>query len=682
MKPYDLKLAMRQALQFPKTIVTLDFETYYNSADGYSLKKMSTEEYVRDPRFRVHGLAVKLGSRPSHWLAGEANVRKFLKQIPLHKAWCVAQNSKFDGLILTEHFGVRPAMWADTMAMAALLFGNNLPSASLAALAARFLPPELAKDKAALADVDGVEFPTREQMHRLGVYAKGDTDRCRALFDMFCVALLKYRPLELRVVDWVTRMFTNPVLELNPTLLEQTLNAEREAKAAAIESCLAESSKELNSNAKLADLLTGLGVEVPTKISPTTGKTTYAFAKTDKEFTDLQYHENPEVRKLVAARLRVKSNIEETRAAKYLDVALRGTWPVDLNVSGARTTHRFSGGSGGGGNPQNLGRGSPLRQAIIPPKGYHIFAADSSNIELRIAMVIAGENDVVQQWFNPTTRDTFDLYKTFAAYLYNCDVSEVTSDQRKLGKAAMLSLQYGSGAERFMQTAWNWGIELTFAEAARVVAMWRTAFARVTHTWKQLGYVVQKLARGTVIESPYAYWAQPTLQTIADVPGFNLPGGMPITYLQLKFEHNAAKGERELAYTTYERDYARDADPSSEIPAPTHGWGRACRNKLYGAKVFEHICQSTARNIVVPQSVLAEQWLRREVDPACEVALSVHDEMVGLIPDRVFKGGVSPESVLAEILTIMRTPPDWADGKIPLDAEGGIGKLSYGDVKE
>lgn len=38
-------------------ILTIDFETFY--AKDFSLSKLTTEEYIRDPRFEVIGVAVK-----------------------------------------------------------------------------------------------------------------------------------------------------------------------------------------------------------------------------------------------------------------------------------------------------------------------------------------------------------------------------------------------------------------------------------------------------------------------------------------------------------------------------------------------------------------------------------------------------------------------------------------------
>ena len=48
---------------------------------------------------------------------------------------------------------------------------------------------------------------------------------------------------------------------------------------------------------------------------------TYAFAKTDREFTALLEHENPKVRAVIAAGLAYKSTIEESRTVRLLDVA-------------------------------------------------------------------------------------------------------------------------------------------------------------------------------------------------------------------------------------------------------------------------------------------------------------------------------------------------------------------------
>ena len=54
-------------LQLEDTDVSLDFEIFYNGQ--YSLKKLSIEEYVRDPRFEVHMMAIATGDDPVQVIA-------------------------------------------------------------------------------------------------------------------------------------------------------------------------------------------------------------------------------------------------------------------------------------------------------------------------------------------------------------------------------------------------------------------------------------------------------------------------------------------------------------------------------------------------------------------------------------------------------------------------------------
>ena len=50
------------------SIVTVDFETYY--AKDFSLSKMTTEEYINDPRFEVIGVGIKVDDGETTWHTG------------------------------------------------------------------------------------------------------------------------------------------------------------------------------------------------------------------------------------------------------------------------------------------------------------------------------------------------------------------------------------------------------------------------------------------------------------------------------------------------------------------------------------------------------------------------------------------------------------------------------------
>jgi DNA polymerase len=59
-------------------IVTIDFETYYDKE--FSLSKMTTEAYVRDPRFEVIGVGIKVNDHQTDFYSGE-NPGRFLRSL-------------------------------------------------------------------------------------------------------------------------------------------------------------------------------------------------------------------------------------------------------------------------------------------------------------------------------------------------------------------------------------------------------------------------------------------------------------------------------------------------------------------------------------------------------------------------------------------------------------------------
>ena len=50
-------------------IITLDFETYYTDRD-LGFKTQTTEEYIRDPRFEVIGVGIKIDEAAALWFSG------------------------------------------------------------------------------------------------------------------------------------------------------------------------------------------------------------------------------------------------------------------------------------------------------------------------------------------------------------------------------------------------------------------------------------------------------------------------------------------------------------------------------------------------------------------------------------------------------------------------------------
>jgi DNA polymerase len=466
---------------------------------------------------------------------------------------------------------------------------------------------------------------------------------------------------ELKLIDLTVRMFTEPALKLDKKLLEQALHDLALNRRNLMYTLMKELGvaneellkKQLMSNDKFAELLKENGVEPPRKISGTTGKETWAFAKTDEEFTILEDHPNPIVQALFAARMGFKSTIAITRSEAFLGIAERGTFPFPLKYSGAAVTHRWSGFDV---NPQNLSRIDPdnqkpsdaLRYAIHAPKGYKLVVADLSNIELRLGLWLAGQDDKLQ-----LIRDGIDLYRDFASEAYNIPYDSIgkKDPKRFVGKCASLSLIYGTGAEKLQNTIRiqsKGANTVTPSESAALTKLYRTGYNKVVDTWgegsKMLDALINKQTRsfcnGEVIKIGSGFTGGAKL--IFDTTGLVKPNGMVLTYPDLKKTVSKETGKSEY---TYEQRHGRD--------------------KVYGAKVFQRVTQSLARDIMAEIIV--------GISKKYHVVGTVHDEVLLLVPE------AQAETALEELLTLMRTPPEWAPD-LPLDGEGGVAD-SYGDAK-
>jgi DNA polymerase I-like protein with 3'-5' exonuclease and polymerase domains len=367
-------------------IITLDFETYY--AQDYTLSKGTTEEYIRSPRFEVIGVAVKVNDGPTEWFSGtHEETRAFLSRYDWANSFALAHNTMFDGAIMSWRFGIKPKVWLDTLCMARALHGVEV-GGSLKAVAERYGVGEKGNEVVNAKNKRLADF-TREELSRYASYCVNDVDLTR---DVFKIMVEKFPKQELKLIDLTLRMFIDPVLDLDTGLLETHLDKIKDWKDELLEKS-GTTKEDLMSNPKFAELLKGLDVDPPMKISPTTGKETYAFAKTDEGFKALAEDEDVRVQALVAARLGNKSTLEETRTQRFIDISKRGLLPVPIRYYAAHT------GRWGGDdkiNLQNLPSRGPnakaLKRSIIAPEGQMIVEADSAQIEARVLAWLA------EQW--------------------------------------------------------------------------------------------------------------------------------------------------------------------------------------------------------------------------------------------------------------------------------------------
>ena len=464
-----------------KDFATIDFETYYDK--DYTLKKIQTDAYVLDERFEIIGVSAKAGhySEPEWFSGEERHVKEFLQDtIDWSTTPVCAQFTQFDGFICTQRLGLKPKMWMDTLSMARMHY-PYLMSHSLKNMAEHLGIGQKGTQVESYMGYRREDFTT-DELADYGGYCDNDT----ALTHTIAELLLDRTPLlELYLIDMTIRMFTEPHLLGDTERFKAYYESEIRRKEELVASSGVDKS-QLMSNPQFADLLIDAGVVPPTKQSPTTGRTTWAFARTDEGFTDLLDHASEEVRRLVEARLGVKSSIAETRALRFVEASQRGAMPVFLSHWGAKTTGRLSGGNKM--NWQNLparGSAKEIRNCIRAPDGYKCVVGDSSNIELRFAMVMAGQTDAIEQIKHYDAlgdEADSDLYCDFSTKLHGRVITNTEADykERFIGKVAMLSLQYSSAHVTFMNMLRNLaGIIVTENEAKRIVNLYRRTFEKL-----------------------------------------------------------------------------------------------------------------------------------------------------------------------------------------------------------
>jgi DNA polymerase len=530
----------------------------------------------------------------------------------------------FDGAILSWLFDVRPRVWADTLCIARALHGLNV-GGSLKALAVKYGIGEKGDEVVNALGKRRADFSDYE-LEKYGDYCVNDVE---LTYNLFKIMGRNFPKQELRLIDLTLRMFIEPVLDLDLDLLEQHMYNVKRRKEELLET-VAVTKKELMSNQKFAELLRELGVTPPTKVSKTTGKETFAFAKTDEGFAALLEHDDDRVQTLATARLGTKSTLEETRTQRFIDIANRGLLPVPVRYYAAHT------GRWGGDdkiNLQNLPSRGPngkmLKKSIIAPKGYMLVDCDSSQIEARVLAWLAGQDDLVEAF-----QEGRDVYKKMASAIYNVPEDEVTKEQRFVGKTTILGCGYGMGAVRFQDQLKSFGTDIDVDEARRIVDIYRKTNHKISQFWKDAQQTLVNMSQGRKFN------LGKSLEVVPEEYAIRLPSGLLMRYEDLQFEQN----EKGLQF-----DYKT----------------RRGRVKIYGGKVTENVCQGIARCIIGEQMLAISKRYR--------VVLTVHDSVVCCVPE--------DELTVAQgyIEQCMRLVPKWAEG-MPINCESGVGK-AYGDCE-
>lgn len=649
-------------------IATLDFESYW-SVD-HTLSKMSPTEYVMHKETEIQSVSLKINNGPTMVAFGYDDVAELLGTVDWADSMAVGHNmSGFDSMILAWRFGIKPKMWACTAAMARPRYsktgvyvdGKYLVGVSLKKLAVELGVGRKLDLEATNTKGKKLKDFSPEEMAAMAEYNKVDTDLC---YDIFKKLYPETPKQEMHLIDMTTRMLVNPKLRVDLPMIDAALAMERDNKrkslhalakqlgaatyvAEALEngtSIEEQVRSQLASAKKFGDLLVSLGVEVPMKQSPTNpDRMTPALAKTDESFIALQNHSNPLIAAAAQARLEVKSTILETRleSFKRAAIACKGLLPVPLKYAGADTTGRWSGEQY---NMQNLPRidtknpkaSDALRNSLKAPPGHKVVVADLSGIELRVNHFL---------WQVPSSMELYkldpekaDLYKVFAAALYDIVKDEVDKNQRQVGKVAHLGLGFGAGAATFQKVAKLMaGIDLTLEESENIVTKWRTEYVEIVRGWRRFQDCLPFISEGrTEAIDPWGLCKTGHQQIL-------LPSGRSIYYPSLVKE--------------------RDDSNKTEW---WYGNGRA-RARIYAGKGVENIVQALARDVIAEHAIdMYKQTGKRP-------ALTVHDELVYVVKED------EADDTLDTLQDIMRSGVSWWPELITW-SEGDVAH-SYGAAK-
>jgi DNA polymerase len=266
-----------------------------------------------------------------------------------------------------------------------------------------------------------------------------------------------------------------------------------------------------------------------------------------------------------------------------------------------------------------------LRPALIPAKGKKFVVADWSAVEARVTPWASAQpqaQDVLDVF-----RAGRDIYIREAAGIYRIpeDTIDPESDERQIGKVAILSLGFAGGVGAFAAMGRNYGITLPESDARRIVDAWRRANSWAVAYWQNLEEAYTRAMRNRGHEFKAG---KVTYMFDGQHLWYALPSGRILCYPFARLE---AEG------VTYAKSAWKPSADAKEWP----------RGRLWKGLACENITQATANDL-----------LRHALRQLDDVVLHVHDEIVLETSD--------PDAA-ENLKRVMCTPPAWASD-LPLNA--------------
>ena len=631
-----------EEIGYPTDIVCLDFESYFTTP--YSLLKIQTIEFIRDPLFCLTGLGVGTpGSKP--WFVEPSFLKAYFQHLhqDQHRYTFIVHNARFDITVMQEKFGWVPDYILDTKDLASHY--DSKMSHKVSYLAKFFG----LKHKGDTLRFKGYYWETMspEMQDEFVEYTLGDVEIELQLFEILVEKLSNPR-FEARVMRHTLDMWLHRRFRIDTELAKQLLKEMTEIFDGMVKKS-GRTIKELRS-AKFKGLIAAElnpGEEIPMKWNkPTKGKPKKripAFAKVDDGCTWLRAHPNEAVRNLIEARLAAYSwNTHIKRVKKLLSQSQWGRLlRVPLNYYGCHTG-RYSGGEKI--NLQNLGSRTAellvrmVRKLLQALDGHVLGITDSVQIEARVLAWLSGCKTLLDGFANGE-----DVYCDFAEGMFHCTglrkarktdpkpIAEYFSVRRDFGKQNILGNGYGMGRERaYVACLATPSLrpliisgQLTKQFVKRSIDKYRKDYLEIPAYWKAVENAFRQCIRFPHLEPVVGCC---TFRCVNREVQITLPSGRVLYYRECKVGL-----DNTIRYS---------------------------EGKLWGGVITENIDQAISRDLLC-------WWVLQAEDAGLVSALHVHDENVTMLKIETAEADLKVQA------DIMCSLPDWAEG-LPVDVDAKL----------
>lgn len=281
---------------------------------------------------------------------------------------------------------------------------------------------------------------------------------------------------------------------------------------------------------------------------------------------------------------------------------------------------------------------SAIRGLIIAPKGKVFCIADYASIEARLVFWLARCKKGLQ-----TYHDGLDMYIEMATVIFAVPYDKVTSDQRWVGKTAILGAGFGLGWKGFQNTCINYGRELSDDLCKDSIGGYRDAFPEVVQSWDDMDRKAMMACKtGKVTYACDGLIAFKTSKTKSGVTFLfmKLPSGRLLSYPDIKIVKAITPWGASRKSVSYKK-------------LVNNQW---VRETTYGGKLYENAIQAIARDLMY-------YGAKNAVKNGYRVIFSVYDEVISEIDE--------DKADIKHYEELLSVTPEWGVG-MPLEAEGKI----------